>query len=233
MKGEYILELKPFQCSIFTSVKHNKDCIKLLLETVRILQVYGNELLLSPPSKGPYIKVCKNKINRIFVFLDNNKFVSIQFPFDIIKVSDQLNFKFKGIDIDNKLVSEGLSVLAQLDEDKYHDIRHVLASDDDEINPNTYDVLGSLALLDFGYLRFDHDPKNEKGDIHPLNHLDVNYSKNGTFKIKLASKLSMQNFEDIFDKDKPCVSMFINLLSNLSNKKKNNFSRKNRKKKKK
>lgn len=229
MKGEYILELKPFQCSIFTSVKHNKDCIKLLLETVRILQVYGNNLLPSPPSKGAYIKVCKNKINRLFVFLDSNKFVSIQFPFDIIKVSDQLNFKFKGIDIDSKLISEGLGLLAQLDDDKYHDIRYILNSEDDEINQNTYNVLGSLALLDFGYLRFDHDPKNEKGDIHPLNHLDVNYSKNGTFKIKLASKLSIQNFEDVFDKDKPCVSMFIDFY----NKKSNNIGRKNRRKRKK
>ena len=41
MKGVYILELKPFQCSIFTSVKYNKDCVKLLLETVRISRRRG------------------------------------------------------------------------------------------------------------------------------------------------------------------------------------------------
>ena len=121
MKGVYILELKPFQCSIFTSVKYNKDCVKLLLETVRIFQVYGSELLYEVPTKRPYLKICKEKVNRLFVYLDNNKFISIQFPFDIIKVSNGLRFKFKGINVDSKVVSDGLSLLTQL-EDKYPDI---------------------------------------------------------------------------------------------------------------
>lgn len=175
MKGVYILELKPFQCSIFTSVKYNKDCVKLLLETVRIFQVYGSELLYEVPTKRPYLKICKEKVNRLFVYLDNNKFISIQFPFDIIKVSNGLRFKFKGINVDSKVVSDGLSLLTQL-EDKYPDIRQILDSDNENIDNDTYDILGSLSLLDFGYLRFDYDPKNEKGDIHPLHHLDINYS---------------------------------------------------------
>lgn len=127
MKGVYILELKPFQCSIFTSVKYNKDCVKLLLETVRIFQVYGSELLYEVPTKRPYLKICKEKVNRLFVYLDNNKFISIQFPFDIIKVSNGLRFKFKGINVDSKVVSDGLSLLTQL-EDKYPDIRQILDS---------------------------------------------------------------------------------------------------------
>ena len=230
MKGVYILELKPFQCSIFTSVKYNKDCVKLLLETVRIFQVYGSELLYEVPTKRPYLKICKEKVNRLFVYLDNNKFISIQFPFDIIKVSNGLRFKFKGINVDSKVVSDGLSLLTQL-EDKYPDIRQILDSDNENIDNDTYDILGSLSLLDFGYPRFDYDPKNEKGDIHPLHHLDINYSKYGTFKIKLPNRITMQHFEDIFDKEKPCISMFVKYLSDLQgkrNKGKNRNMKRNR-----
>lgn len=71
--------------------------------------------------------------------------------------------------MDSKVVSDGLSLLTQL-EDKYPDIRQILDSDNENIDNDTYDILGSLSLLDFGYLRFDYDPKNEKGDIHPLHH---------------------------------------------------------------
>lgn len=88
-----------------------------------------------------------------------------------------------------------------------------------------------MSLLDFGYLRFDYDPKNEKGDIHPLHHLDINYSKYGTFKIKLPNRITMQHFEDIFDKEKPCISMFVKYLSDLQgkrNKGKNRNMKRNR-----
>lgn len=104
-------------------------------------------------------------------------------------------------------------------------------TDNENIDNDTYDILGSLSLLDFGYLRFDYDPKNEKGDIHPLHHLDINYSKYGTFKIKLPNRITMQHFEDIFDKEKPCISMFVKYLSDLQgkrNKGKNRNMKRNR-----
>ena len=178
------------------------------METVRIFQVYGSELLYEVPTKRPYLKICKEKVNRLFVYLDNNKFISIQFPFDIIKVSNGLRFKFKGINVDSKVVSDGLSLLTQL-EDKYPDIRQILDSDNENIDNDTYDILGSLSLLDFGYLRFDY----------------------GTFKIKLPNRITMQHFEDIFDKEKPCISMFVKYLSDLQgkrNKGKNRNMKRNR-----
>lgn len=51
-----------------------------------------------------------------------------------------------------------------------------------------------LCTFEPGYLRYDYDPKRECGQIHPLYHLDINYSKQGTYKIGLKHNLNINNF---------------------------------------
>ena len=66
------------------------------------------------------------------------------------------------------------------------------------------EIIEELILVEPSYVRFDIDPENQKGHLHPLNHLDVNYSQAGTYKIGLRTAITLDEFEDILNVDTNC-----------------------------
>ena len=56
-----------------------------------------------------------------------------------------------------------------------------------------------LKLLSFEpcYIRYDHDAVHVSEE-HPLDHFDLNYSKNASFKVGLKRYLMIENFQDFF-----------------------------------
>jgi hypothetical protein len=62
-----------------------------------------------------------------------------------------------------------------------------------------------------GYIRFDHDPKHAKPDLHPLNHIDINYSTYSTYKIGLKDRMIGDHFEDMLNTNTNC--QFLKYLS--------------------
>ena len=65
------------------------------------------------------------------------------------------------------------------------------------------------------YLRYDYDPMNSKGSLHPINHLDINISVNGSYKVGLKSRLSPDEFEDIVNKSTDCYYLIEKLPSHM------------------
>jgi len=65
-------------------------------------------------------------------------------------------------------------------------------------------LLNHMFFQEDGYLRFDYDEENSDGHIHPLNHLDINFSNNSTFKLGLRERIDFHTFWDILRSDSNC-----------------------------
>lgn len=71
-------------------------------------------------------------------------------------------------------------------------------------NDEAYRLVDFFWGTELGYLRYDFDVKNQRGLIHPLNHLDVNITEQAHYKIGLANRISPIEFEDILYENSDC-----------------------------
>ncbi|MCM1363191.1 MAG: hypothetical protein NC235_15065, partial [Clostridiales bacterium] len=62
-----------------------------------------------------------------------------------------------------------------------------------------------LLSYEVGYIRYDYDDVHENGKLHPLNHFDVNYSTNTTYKIGANKKLDIELFLKLLDITSECL----------------------------
>ncbi|GAB1072639.1 hypothetical protein [Shewanella algae] len=60
-----------------------------------------------------------------------------------------------------------------------------------------------LLSRDSGYFRFDDDPEHANGHIHPRHHVDVFYNQSCTIKIGCETKLGVEQFVSLADKNVP------------------------------
>jgi hypothetical protein len=59
-------------------------------------------------------------------------------------------------------------------------------------------------MLEAGYIRYDYDEEHEKGVMHPLHHLDINYSNQSTYKIGLKEEIDSITLKEILDIKNDC-----------------------------
>lgn len=65
-------------------------------------------------------------------------------------------------------------------------------------------LLEEILRFEPSYIRYDNDPYNENGKLHPLHHLDINYSTYGTFKIGFNNSISSNYFENFQNTNTDC-----------------------------
>lgn len=63
-----------------------------------------------------------------------------------------------------------------------------------------------LYLIEFepGYVRYDYDNEHFIPNVHPIHHLDINYSNNATYKIGLNKEFTTEMFINFVDKETDC-----------------------------
>ena len=61
-----------------------------------------------------------------------------------------------------------------------------------------------LLSMELGYIRYDYDPERENGRLHPLYHVDINYSTKGTYKLVMNKKMETAEFIDMLDTKTDC-----------------------------
>lgn len=61
-----------------------------------------------------------------------------------------------------------------------------------------------LFTTELGYIRYDYDEIHQNGNLHPLNHLDINYSSKGSYKLGLKKRIEIEEFLDILDVQTEC-----------------------------
>ncbi len=66
------------------------------------------------------------------------------------------------------------------------------------------EVISVLVSIDLCYIRFDYDKKNDKGEMHPLNHFDIYCNDLAGLKLGLESKISFDEFIEIVRNDNEC-----------------------------
>lgn len=187
---------------IFSPIRNKKQCIRLLMKTLKIMM--ANQEVRQEDSTAEIVIVI-SKMSRIF-YISEDKYFSIAFPFFVTETSEGLKYSSRYVeDIDSKLTSDVLGILSSSDFFESNCIYTFSDSIMDIDNENScfWCFLRELMLFEVGYIRYDFDQENEDGALHPLNHYDISYSSNSTFKIGLRKRMHQSDMID-----------FLNTLSN-------------------
>ncbi|MFT5759754.1 MAG: hypothetical protein ACI9LM_004533 [Alteromonadaceae bacterium] len=195
----------------FKPIKNKVQIIELLMNSIKYMLI--NPSVSKEKSKGKII-VRVDKMSRIF-FVKSDKYFSITFPFNI-KENEGFTFSFKNeMNIDNRVTSE---VISLLNEPNFYsgcsfDFADMISSYQEESgNENYWSFIKEMLMMEDGYLRYDYDYgnyiKHNKSDIHPLNHYDLFYTSNATFKLGLKNRISEGDFLDLLNLKSKCK--FIN-----------------------
>lgn len=194
--------------TLLRAFRSKESMIAFWMEAAKIISIYDSEAAEAAEAVDlpGVIEVRTAKMKRIFVEYDGKSF-SAAFPMSI-KIVDGFNICTlkSGIEVNNKISSEVLRFLEsssfdQSDLDGFID--GIFDSSDDD--PNTlWQVISELVRADDGYVRADHDPENEKGNLHPLDHLDIFYSQGATFKVGLSGKMSLVGLSDFLNLRTDC-----------------------------
>ncbi|MGW7162640.1 hypothetical protein [Paenibacillus taichungensis] len=188
-------------------IRSKNHIVKLLFEAIPLLT---NGELIQETSTN-YILLRIDKMKRLF-FVIENKIFSFNFPFNVELNPEIINPIIYDAATNIKLDGINFAVLKTVydeifSEDDYKgildldsELMHIMETF--ECKPHKDEfwlILKRMLSFESGYLRYDYDEKHENGKMHPLNHLDINYSSDNTFKIGLSKNLNCDNFIDIID----------------------------------
>lgn len=205
-------------------IRNQCDIIKLLLDTIQNLCTPNSETLTVKRTNEDLRDVFKivipnqpnEKIQRIFFYNNypdykDKTMYTIQsfcFPFKI-EVDEEIKIKYTVSNYDFILDAYYISKIVTIinlinsEEQTWGDdwIQEMIdiIYDESELNINQlFYIINDLLTYDFGYLRFDNDPKHEKVN-HPRYHFDIHLDNKSTFKIGLNNDLSINQFISIVD----------------------------------
>lgn len=196
--------LDAFQVSRLVGiVRGKKDVITLWMNAIKLIAVYAKP---EDEQIAGHLVLHVDKMSRIFIEHDTKSF-SLSFPFSIYETDNGLEFGASACpEVDSKVTSDILSLINGQD---VFGSSNVLAFADPLIELTgdqdvVWQLLRDLMLVDDGYIRVDHDPKNENGALHPLDHIDIFYSQSATFKIGLDSRAGLDIFHDVLNTKSNC-----------------------------
>ncbi len=186
-----------------SSIFSIRDSALFLMEVINRIQN-----CLSVEADGNVLIRVEEKVSRIF-FFEENRFFSVYFPFSIQKLPCfdesqkifQCNyaFFFKSNQVTSVVISDVISLLnddymRNLSENAIDDLVYKVDDffmDEDGMHVDVgreqiaWSIYSYLMTCEPGYIRYDYDEENKEKLNHPLNHLDVNFSKTCTYKIGL------------------------------------------------
>ena len=230
----YEFDLEQWQVSeLFYPIRTKSDVIKILMQSTLIMLINKPSVKRSELKSRIILYINDEvKISRL-LFFSEQKYFSIHFPFEVDNSDDNINFSINyetsfdkeaevRINITNTVISDIMSIISQdifiLAEIKnpIFQLADLIYSDEIMSDYNFIDfLLTKLIFLEDGYIRYDHDKKNykpEKPQQHPINHLDIFYSENATFKIGLSKKISHDEMINLLNLEEDCY--FLNLQKN-------------------
>ncbi len=212
MKHHKIKLLTYHRDKIFSPVRRQLDFVKLILNSSKIL------LTPLPDIRGKesncYLELRISKMSRLF-FFDKDKHFSVHYPFNVEKNNEMvISCPILNITLDSKIISETISISKEFEKNNSSLINTYLSIDSEEwkVNPldDAFSLFEWLLTTEASYIRYDYDKKNEKGEFHPLHHLDINFSQRGAYKIGLEQSMPAPHFVDMLDITKECFFIRLN-----------------------
>ena len=202
----------------FKSIRSKKDIILLLLESIKNLMLYRDNIVefsdvdIITDDDEMRIVIYIDKMKRIF-YCTKNKVQSLSFPFNV-NTDNDIKFYYKNIEIDFKLISTLIRIFSTDNMDNSLTLIDSLLNDYQYSNSTKEyqnlleELLLSLSIFEDGYLRFDFDDiENEDETYHPIHHIDFYYSNSNTFKLGIMDKISLKKSIEIIDINKKCLNI--------------------------
>lgn len=196
----------------FIVIRSKVSTIEVLMEALKYMII--NPVVNEDNIKGTLVLKI-DKMSRLFFFTEE-KYFSLVFPFFINYDEDENEYSFSSSlvnTIDNRLISQVIEII-NCDEFKTNcslEFATPICDVDEHCSEYFWSFLRELLLMEDGYLRYDYDPINhakyqEKGEEHrhPLNHYDVFYSSNATFKVGLTDKIDEDELINFLDSATNC-----------------------------
>lgn len=182
-------------------IRNKNDVIILLLETMNFF-LAGN--LIQNKYEKRKVIIYVDKMSRIIYELEN-KIFSINFPFLCQENNGILKIKFNDYEINEQIISKLMIIIYEMKNNSPSEIIETLI---DSIE--LFDILNRLITYEYGYIRYDYDFEHANGNLHPLNHLDINYLNTNQYKLGLDNKLNVEQFIDILDLNTDCYFLHKN-----------------------
>jgi hypothetical protein len=182
-------------------IRNKRDVILLLMKTIKLV---NSKTSVAPNRKSGEITLLISKMSRLF-FVSDTKIFSIRFPFFVREDEDGLSISSVYVEnIDSRVTSSVISIFSS--EFDFPDILDFAEYIDTSANTDKqiWHLVRELFFFEDGYIRFDHDPENVNGEIHPLNHFDIFYTDQCSFKVGTREKLSVEDIIDVLDRETPC-----------------------------
>ncbi|MFC4636079.1 hypothetical protein ACFO3O_19370 [Dokdonia ponticola] len=203
---EITIGILPFQeKDFFFPIRDKVDYVKLILNSTQYLLLSNDIEEVDLKECNSKLKVVIDRMSRLF-FYQKGKYFSISFPF-ILRLDDDDKIleitTFTGTIIDSQSVSMASAVL----KDGIFQLSQSLIDyylEASKVESYGIDLLETIFHSEPAYLRYDYDPEREDGRQHPLNHLDVNYSSYGTYKLGLNNEIIENYFENVVNINTDC-----------------------------
>jgi len=188
-------------------IKTKAHIIEILMEITRYILLQNDpEFVVSNDNSKGKVILYIDKMSRLF-FFSEKKYYSIVFPFHFLEENGKYKIIFQSnIEVNSQLISKVISII-KCDEFKAQcslDFVEPVCDAEDDCDEKFWIFLRELLLMEDGYIRYDYDEEHEDENNHPLNHYDLFYSSNATFKIGLSSLLREDEFVDLLDINRDC-----------------------------
>ncbi|MBB3261194.1 hypothetical protein F4827_006103 [Paraburkholderia bannensis] len=190
---------------LFSAVRSKKDVIVLWMQAIKMF-------LANQPAENDKkiadLSIVVRSMSRLFCELNNgDKIFSVAFPFNSKSVEGRLEFSSReGVLIDSRVSSQVLTLIQGngifdcLDFNDFIDPIFDAA----DVDNNLWGLIRELMLVEDAYLRYDNDPDQVNGHIHPLHHIDMYYSSSGSFKIGLDQQIDKASLIGILSTETDC-----------------------------
>lgn len=195
-------------------VKTKAHIIEILMEMTRFILLQNDpDFVIEDKDSKATAVLYVDDMSRLF-FFSENKYYSIVFPFHFLEKDGQYKIVFQSnIEITPQLISKVISTIT-CDEFKAQcslDFIEPICNAQDECGDDFWELLRELLLMEDGYIRYDLDQenydkaiKNKEEHKHPLNHYDIFYSSNATFKVGLSNAIDNDSFIDLLNINSEC-----------------------------
>lgn len=200
---------------LFAHVSKPQDIAKVKLKVLEfILTRTGSSSAVDKPC----IIVEQELFQRVFlVNQDGSQIISfgldVYFPIEYDLQSRAQKpiecFYMRGFDckISARNISEALSLLNQYSDRDTNIYGYVVQDSEEYIEEISCVLLDKILLAESGYIRYDYDERGYKEGIHPLFHLDINYSCSVHYKFGLNGRLTEGDIINILNLKTNCAEL--------------------------
>lgn len=216
MNELFYYEIESFKLDFIfdRAVRHKIDLMSLSLSLM--IELIALDVCFNLKEKTNFVLI-KSKDTHRYCIITNNQIMSAILPFRFdFDMDVEFNHGGEIVDLNDlyillmcvdKVKSEIDNAIDLLSDDIRALIDEVLVVELklDKIFEYKYKkLLNYMFFQEDGYLRFDYDEENSDGHLHPLNHIDINYSNTSTFKLGLKSRMDFHTFWDVLRSDTNC-----------------------------